>query len=246
MPYGINKFVKRTGRYAKKRYVRKGRPTNVRNLNYSQIAKDVKMLKGLVNAEKQNADFSVNTPTKFARVSSSGSGAVILSIHPTISQGISEDQRKGDTYKVCSMLLQAQIRCTSNISDINYKIYIVRKPTQALVATHAGDLANLLEPNPFTGVQDFNSLRNYEQFRDFRVMKVITGKIRGAEGTTSNINVKQHVCPLKCDFHTRYDKGTTNIEHNELFAVFVADEKINTAADAPTFELHNRIWFYDN
>ena len=86
MPYGINKFVKRTGRYAKKRYVRKGQKTNVRNLNYSQIAKDVKMLKGLVNAEKQNADFSINTPTKFARVNGSGgSGAVILSIHPTRS-----------------------------------------------------------------------------------------------------------------------------------------------------------------
>jgi hypothetical protein len=245
MPYGINKFVKRTGRYAKKRYVRKGQKTNVRNLNYSQIAKDVKMLKGLVNAEKQNADFSINTPTKFARVNGSGgSGAVILSIHPTVSQGITEDQRKGDTYKICSMLFQAQVRCTSNLADINYKIYICRKPTQ--VFSTSADLANLLEPNPFTGVQDFNSLRNYEQYRDFRVMKIITGKIRGAESDTNNVNVKQHVCPLKCDFHTRYDKGTTNIEHNELFAVFVADEKVNTGADAPTFELHNRIWFYDN
>ncbi len=246
MPYGINRAIKNVGRQTKKRYVKKGKKSSLSNINYSQIARDVQMLKGLVNAEKQNADFSVTTPTAFSRVSSSGSGAVILSIHPTVSQGISEDQRKGDTYKVCSMLFQCQVRCTSNLGDINYKIYICRKPTQVLTPTHAGDLANLFENNPFTGVVDFNSLRNYEQYKDFRVMKVITAKIRGGESDTNNVNVKQHVIPLKCNFHTRYDKGTNNIEHNEIFAVFVADEKINTAADAPTFELHNRIWYYDN
>lgn len=248
MPYGINRFVKRAGRQAKKRYVRKGRKTNLRGLNYGQIARDVRMLKGLVNAEKQNADFSVNTPVPFAQQASSGgpTGAKILSIHPTVPQGFGEDQRKGDTYKICSMLFQAKIRSAANTADINYKIYICRKPTQRLTATTTGDLANLLVNNPFTGVIDFNSLRNYEQYKDFVVIKMIKGKINGSESASSNVNVRQVICPLKLNFHTRYDKGTNTIEHNELFAVFVADEKLATNSDAPTYEIHNRIWFYDN
>lgn len=157
MPYGINRFVKRAGRQAKKRYVRKGRKTNLRNLNYSKIARDVKYLKGLVNAEKQNADFTVSTPQQFAvsNNAQNGTGAKILSIHPTVAQGVGEDQRKGDTYKVCSAMFQCKVRNSGNTSDINYKIYICRKPTERLSATVTTDLTNLLEPNPFTGYVDF-------------------------------------------------------------------------------------------
>lgn len=248
MPYGVNKFVKRVGRQAKKRFVRKGMKTNLRNLNYSQIAKDVKMLKGLVNAEKQNADFTIAAPVRFALSDGAGgTGAQIFSIHPTIAQGISEDHRKGDTYKVCSMLLQMRITYDQTLQDLNWKMYIVRKPDQVFTPSLTTELPNFLEPNPFTGVIDYNSLRNYQQFKDYVVLKQMSGKLRACDNSSLNSQVsKQIKVPLKLNFHTRYNKGTTNILANELFCILVADDKAINAVSSPEFECHNRIWYYDN
>lgn len=248
MPYGVNKFVKRVGRQAKKRYVRKGMKTNARNLNYSQIAKHVKMLKGLVNAEKQNADFTISNPTRFALSNgATGTGAQIFSIHPTISQGVSEDQRKGDTYKICSMLLQMRITYDQTFQDLYYKMYIVRKPDQVFTPSLTTELTNFLEPNPFTGLVDYNSLRNYQQFKDYVVIKQMSGTLKANVSSVLNSQIsKQIKVPLKLNFHTRYNKGTNNIVANELFCILVADDKAINATDSPEFECHNRIWYYDN
>lgn len=171
------KGVRNAGRYlrrkAKARY-----QTKTGGIRVNQVVKDVAMLKGMINAEKQNITSAVTTEYDLAQyngVSSTG-GRVLAGVMPNISQGFGEDNRKGDSIKVCSWALKIQVYNNGNdtLSGCNYKFYLVRQPTNP-ASTSSDTLANFLETNPFSGVNDFYSNRNYEHYKDFIVMGVVNG-----------------------------------------------------------------------
>lgn len=228
----------------KKRYTTKGG-----SANYAQIAKDVMMLKNMVNAEKKNADITDTTQYGFAQNNGLASGAIQFSIVPTMAQGIGEDNRIGDSVKVVSMVFQAEVSTNSffTLQDTRYKIYIVRQNANPNGATLA--ITDFLEPNVFSGVVDYNSNRNYQHYTDFQVLGVINGKLGQNQNDSLNqVRKNQHKIARKVDFHIRYEKGTNNIIQNQIYMFAVADSGDRAAGGTNILKLQysSKFFFYDN
>lgn len=228
----------------KKRYVAKGG-----NYKYDQMFKDVMTLKRMVNAEKKNADLTDTTQYAFAQNLGVNSGAYVSSIIPTMAQGIGEDNRIGDSVKICSLVFQAEVETNSfnTIQDTKYKLYLVRQPTNPV--SGATVLTNFLEPNVFSGVVDYNSNRNYQNFKDFVIIGVINGKLtQNSNDSVGQVKKNQHKIAKKCEFHVRYDKGTNNILNNNIHLIAVADsgDVGSPGLNILKIRYSMKVFFYDN
>jgi hypothetical protein len=242
------KGLKKAGRYVKKRYFKGKGYTDPK---ISTMARDVMRLKQMINAEKQNVETAVTNEYDLAQyngVSTSGS-RVLAGIMPPISQGVGEDNRKGDSLKICSWVLKLQVYNNGNdtLSGVNYKFYVVRQPVNP-PSTTSDTMGDFLEPNPFSGVIDYYSNRNYQHYKDFVVMGVIEGKLKANEsqdaGQGSKTNV--HTLARKQEFHIRYDKGTTDVLNNKIYLIAVASDGDRSTQNQIFFKYSAKFYFYDN
>lgn len=234
---------------AVKTAVKKRYTTKSGGANYKQIAKDVMMLKSMVNAEKKNADLTDTTQYAFAQNLGALSGAYTSSIIPTMAQGIGEDNRIGDSVKICSYVFQAEVETNSfnTIQDTKYKLYLVRQPTNPVSGVTVRD--NFLEPNVFSGVVDYNSNRNYQNFKDFVILGVINGKLtQNSNDSVGQVKKNQHKIARKAEFHVRYDKGTNNILNNNIHLIAVADsgDVGSPGLNILKIRYSMKVFFYDN
>jgi len=141
----VKRVAKRAYGMAKKRYVKKGSP------NMTNIVKDVKMLKHLVNIEKKRSDITVMIAQPFGRANAGSDGAYHAIISPTIIQGISQGERVGNSVKLVSGCLDLSIEQQVNaINTIKIKAWIICRPENASGYSAANTLQQLLEVNPFT------------------------------------------------------------------------------------------------
>lgn len=244
------KYARKLGRNFRKNVVapytskKKNRGYN----NRMRLYKEVGALKKMINAEKQNADLVTTTLQPLAQLNGAATGAVCFDITPTVAQGISEDQRKGDSLKVCSWVYKCNVQTNSfnTLQDVKYKFYILRQPTNPIAAGGTA-IAQFLEPNPFSGYQDYYSNRDYEHFKDWTVMGVISSGLK----TNTNDSLNQyrsntHVLARKQEFHIRYSKGTTTILNNPIYVLAVASEGDRSGTNLINFQQSMRIYYYDN
>lgn len=243
MPW--RKFTQAAGR-ALKPYTDKKKQRGYKNRMrlYSEVA----ALKKMVNAEKKNSETAVTTTYKMAQNFGAASGARILSVMPTISQGSSEDQRNGDSLKVCSLCMQFEVRSNSfnTLQSTRYKFYLVRQPINP-TATDATALAEFLEPNTFSGVIDYNSNRNYQHMRDWVVVGTASGIIKqNTNDSLNQIQQQQKKIARKTEFHVRFDKGTNSILQNNLRLIAVADAGDWNGTNYIEFQYSCKVYYYDN
>jgi len=246
---GIKKYVKkqarRVGRYAKKRYF-KGKGYS--NPKLGTMMRDINTLKAMVNAEKKNVDVVDTSVINFAGNNGVDSGGAVVILHPGIPQGVGEDQRIGDSIKAHSAMVQFEVFNNGplTIQDTKYSIYIVRQPVNPISGT-ANVLASFLEPNPFSGVVDYNSNRNYENFKDWVVIKKVNGTLRQNDNDgASQVRKNQHKIPLKLNFHMRYSKGTNSLIANPIYAILVADSGNTATTNLIKFQFASKLYCYDN
>lgn len=238
------KQLKKGGRYAKKRYFRgKG----YSNPKISTMAKDVMRLKAMINAEKKNMELSDTAAYVFAQNNSTGTGTRCVDITPVISQGSSEDQRNGDSLKVASFCYQAEVTSNSfnTLQPTRFRIVLFRQSTNPVSTATA--ITNMYENNQFTGVIDYNSNRNYQNFKDFQILGVHTGIIRSNTNDSSNQiqNAQVKIC-RKANFHIRYSKGTTTILNNPIYAMYLADAGDFNTSNYISLKHSMKLYFYDN
>lgn len=217
--------------------------------NRQKLYKEVAAIKKMINAEKQNADYVSTTLRDLGQFNTPGvPGAGSWDITPVIAQGIGEDNRKGDSLKVCSWVLKMNVQTNSfnTLQDVRYKFYVVRQPNNPVAA---GGIARdqFLEPNPFSGVVDYYSNRDYEHFKDWVVMGTVSGVLK----TNTNDSVGQyrsntHTLARKQEFHIRYDKGTTAILNNPIYIIGVASEGDINTTNKIQFQMAMKVYFYDN
>lgn len=251
----FKKYVKRqagkAGKAVKKRYF-KGKGYS--NPKLGTMMRDIKLLKSVINAEKQNAEISSTTEYSLAQYNGvSASGGQLINILPIISQGVGEDNRKGDSLKICSWVYKLQIYNNGNLTTAgcNYTFYILRQPTNQESAS-AGISSNyathFLEPNTFSGVLDTNSNRDYQHFRDYIVMGVIKGKIKANESADAGQGSKtnNHTLARKQEFHIRYDKGTNTPLSNNLYVLAVASDCDRSTTNKLLFKHAMKVYYYDN
>lgn len=216
--------------------------------NRQRLYRDVANLKKMINAEKQNVESSDTTVFSFAQKNSTSTGSRTLPLMPTLTQGVGEDQRKGDSIKVCSCVLKLNVQTNKNntLQDVGYKFYLVRQPTNPdTSASSARD--NFLETNPFSGVIDMYSNRDYQHFKDYEVIGVVQGKL--TQNTNDSIGMYKsnyHTLARKCNFHIRYNKGTTDILNNKIWLIAVASEGDINALNYIQFQYSYKVYFYDN
>lgn len=247
------KTYKKSKKYSRYGYKLTGlkNPVKKGNVSMTRVIKDLAKLKEMVNAEKQNITSSVTTEYDLAQyngVSSSGS-RVLAGVFPAITQGVGEDNRKGDSLKVCSWVLKLQVYNNGNdtLSGVNYKFYVVRQPTNPSPTT-SDTIGDFLETNPFSGVLDYYSNRNYEHYKDFIVMGVISGKLKANDSGDVNQGSKTntHTLARKQEFHIRYDKGTTDIINNKIYLIAVASDGDRSTTNKIFFKYSSKFYFYDN
>lgn len=244
-------FYSRAKKYTKKRIVKPYTSTKGGRgyRNRMNLYKEVTAIKRMVNAEKQNADSNDTTIYTVAQHNGAATGSRVVSVLPSIAQGSSEDQRKGDSVKLSSMCFQLEVTTNSfnTLSDVNYTCYIVRQPRNPVGAASFALANDFLEDNVSSGVIDYNSNRNYQHFKDFIVVGKINGTLKqNTNDSLNQIRKNQHKLCKKLDYHVRYDKGTTNVLNNDLHLVFVTDSGDRATNDYIKFQYSNKVYYYDN
>ncbi len=215
--------------------------------NRQKLYKEITAIKKMINAEKKNADTTSTSITNFAQNNGAGSGQAVFSVMPIIAQGSSEDQRNGDSLKICSLCFQCEVFTNSfnTIQDTRYKIYLIRQPTNPVSGSNVAN--QFLEPNPFSGVNDYNSNRDYEHFKDYIVIGMIRGVLKQNTNDSANqIRKNQHKLARKLQYHVRYEKGTTIILNNTLYIVAVADSGDTATNNYIRMQYSTKVYYYDN
>lgn len=215
--------------------------------NRQKLYKEITAIKKMINAEKQNADTTDTATYNLAEKNGANSGLQAFDITPTISQGSSEDQRKGDSLKIVAYCLQIEVSTNSfnTLQDTRYKFYLVRQPRNP--TTGASIYNDFLEPNVFSGVIDYNSNRDYGHFKDYIVMAEIKGVLKQNTNDSANqIRRNNHKVARKCSYHVRYQKGTTTIDENPITLIAVADSGDRATSNYIKFQYALKVYYYDN
>ena len=252
------KQAKRFGRYLKKRYVKRG------GLRFGRIARDVKMLKHIINSEKKQTEFTT-TSQLVGQWGGTGSqsGHNNFDIIPAIFKGVEYNNRIGNSIKLVGAHFKLQLR-TQNavVNPIKVKFIIYSHKTDTLDATRtAAYPGELFDTNDFNNTTiDMYSSRNNDYFRDFIIHRTHTCYLKGDTAGTGTAQTQL----VSKSFGIKWKKGhylkwgpntSTFIVNGNLFCLAICDfGNVATAASpdsqaastGATFNLHTQYYFYDN
>ena len=228
------KVAKKVGRAIRKRYYGKGK------LNVRRIAKDVAMVKSLINVEKKRNEWAnaVGSPTWVGQVNGNASGAQIVDITPIVTQGTSNNQRTGNVIKMTSFYHRFQVLQQGNNTKqgkVIIEYWLVKG--QNVPATSA-TLEKLFNDNVFMPSApyyiDYNCSRNPDYFADFIPLakKVVYMK---ADNTSADVVTSTFaISRKKFNHHIRYDPGTGNVISGQIIMTLRADCGNRSSATAYT------------
>jgi len=243
----------------KKRY---GLNKKSKTLKYGQMAKDMMMLKQMVNAEKQIFNFK---PSEFSvgQVNYNTTGAYLMDITPLIPQG---DSRKGLSVKLSSALYQFQITQQVNGTIANRVcIEFWLNKGQPLSATDL--LPQVYNNATFSNVIDFNSPRNADRYSDYKllrkVVKYLPADPNPGDAPTITFDVpfsfnrgQGHHIRLVSSISGTPQNDITNgqifmtmrLEHgnNSTLASPLTSIPVVTAQSGASVRFAYRTWYYDN
>lgn len=231
----VRRFVKKAARTvvkaAKKRYVSKSGLPKV-----SQIARDVLLLKRMVNAEKKQWNQTVGAQP-VGQVDGNASGFYALDLTPKPDQGTTSVTRNGNSIKWHSTHIALQIAgMTSNIEAVKLQ-FLVIKVKGDVYPTPANAVPFLFNYDPFAllggsaAIHDMFSPRNTQYFKDFQILQRKTfykkaDTISGMRGvTTGSIGFK-----LK-NHHVKFvQDGSTSVADGQIFLLcFASNGNINAS-----------------
>lgn len=214
---------RRFGRFTKKRY------GTWKNPKLTNIIKDVKLLKDVINAEKKRFTIS-GYGQNIGQVFGTGSGHYNTDLTPTMAQGTTYQTRNGSSIKLHSMYLKLQFtQQTGCVAPIRFKIYILKTvgKTQSNLNTYSTEI---LQPNPFvsgTGnIYDLNSSFNPDNYGQIKI--VATKKCYMPVDNISG-QTQLRDCEIKIKWnkgkghHVRFDKDTTTVTDGQIWMLIVAD-----------------------
>lgn len=171
----IKKTAGKVTTAAKKRYgIGKGRG----GFKFTQVAKDLEMIKSRLNVEKNYTEQVYENFTVGASdINNPGWYGVDMGTLISIPQGDGKGQRVGLSCKATGLNVKLNLKGQINASKRRFKIQIVRVNNDRF---SPGDLiAEMYDPNPLTGNVDFFSQRKYQDGnqRTFQVLRTHYGTI---------------------------------------------------------------------
>ena len=243
----VKKYIKKVAGkvygLAKKRYVSKGGP------NMKNIVKDVMFLKSVLNPEKKRYEIA-NNSAAFGQTLNAAltTGALLtqFSFGTGIVQGTSSSTRNGNSIKLNSIIFKARFHQQANTaSPIRYKVVIFTCKGAPQTTANINANTAFWDYNGFSGVIDYNSDRNPDQFTDFQVLGQRTGKLIG-DTLASQIQYTDMTIPIKCNKHMRWDNAGA-LQELPIYMYATADTgDAGVAATGLLMEYTARTYFYDN
>lgn len=229
----VKKFVKKAKKAVvgavKKRYYKNG------YVNVRKIASDVALVKRMLNAEKKTITNTISGQV-FGQVLVNSSGFHSNDITPVPIQGNGASQRQGQSIKICSFHMCAQIiQQVSPNQPTNFKMYIFRIKGDPM--TSPGTFANEhWYTNPFVGgggqIIDYNSQVNPNHFGDADLIYFKRFSVKG-DTAANQIQFKSLNLGKKLNHHVRYDGDTNTVTQGQLY-LFIMPDSGNCGATSST------------
>lgn len=214
------KQVIRGAKFLNKRY-----PRNLKGV--ANLARDVHMLKQIINAEKKQFTLNFNNQI-IGQINDNSSGGQIYDITPIPSQGTSGTTRVGNSLKLNGTYIRAQFNQQANLyQEQRIKFYLVE--TKGIPQATATAILHFFTTNDMIiggsgQINDYFSRRNQDYFKNFIVHRTKTIKIsRDQVSGASNRNVMV----LKQRWKNQHVKfisgGGTSPSSGQLLLMVVAD-----------------------
>lgn len=214
-----------TKRAAKKRYVTK----TGRGIRVGQVAKDVMMLKKMINAEKKQFIQKITTPITVGQVNGDSSGHQIIDVTPAPAQGTTSVTRNGNSIKLSSSYNELYMVKQGGNAALKLLVEFYRVPGEPYSATEISNgtaIADLFSPNDYiTGanIYDMVASRKQDTFRNFR--KIYSRVVYFPANNISNVTqVKLVKIPLKWGHHIKFAAdGSSAISTGQILMVIRCD-----------------------
>lgn len=212
---------------------------------FATLARDVALLKTMVNVEKKRCEATVLTSQALGQCygnSDTGWQCVELfnTTHINITQGVTAETRNGASVKLTGMNIRLQFyHQSATTSPTVVKMYVVREIGQPL-SSLSGDVVagstgfeQFLIADQLTGYTDFNSLRNPDYMRQFKIVCTRNIKVQCDQLTGQQI-VKNLQLNLKLNSHLRYAGDTTLVVEGQYFIALLPDNGNCSTTQAQT------------
>lgn len=164
----VRKYAKKAKKIVKRRYFKGGKYSKP---NVYTMAKDISLLRGMLNSEKKVLSVSTGPQSYYlGQVNNNNSGHFIQGFSPNLMQGVESNQRIGSQIKLTSFHMDIQLWAQPNaISGNRFLLEIWH------VIGQREDLANFMTqvytPNSFTSgggpIYDLTSNRNVDNFKNY-------------------------------------------------------------------------------
>lgn len=244
MPNGIKKYVRKGFRnlkkVAKKRYYnKKGR------LDLMQVAKDVQMIKDVINVEKKFYN-NLGASQLVGQLAINASGGYFYDATPIPAQGVTDITRNGDSIKLTSSYMSFQFWQQANTaSAIRCRLYLVRNKGPTITATNA--YTTFFNANPVSQVIDYNSTQNTDYTYLYEVLRKKDFKI-DMDNISSQVTIKNVTIPMRYNnYHVRFASNSTTISSGQLFLFIVCDSgntsTISTQTNCPVLTASSGLIF---
>lgn len=253
------KVGKKVGRAIKGRYF-KGKGYG--NPKLSTMARDINLLRSMVNSEKKRINIS-NRNLSVGQVSNAtGSGHFLLDITPNPTQGTGYQNKTGSSIKLHSTHIDFQFSGqASTISGMRLKIEIVKVVGQPF-STMSDVMGKFILPNNFiTGgtVYDMSSSRDPDYFRNYVVIARKFAYLP-PDQLTGDVPLKQVSMGIKYkNHHVRNNDNDPTLSSGQIFMLITADRgnnggsastltgiAVSAAATGATLAYDIAHYFYDN
>lgn len=215
------------------------------------------MLKNMVNAEKKMIDNTLLTTT-VGQCKINATGAIYQDITPVIAQGDGYNARNGRSLKFCGMQLRLQLHQQASVHDgAKFTLYVVIPEDPIPLAQ---SLLEFFDNDVITGIVDYNSNRNPDFMKNYKIIAKKTMTIRPDNYSGAPQVVRDYQFNLKLNHHLRYDKNTSTVTEGSMYLFVVCNTGNADPTNASTLGgighsgantgfnayIANRFWYYDN
>lgn len=211
-------------KYRRGRFKRRPNRWQVYGNAASQLWRDVRYLKSIVNVERKYTDVTAST------TSSTTPALVLLN---ALSLGTPSTSRLGQSIKMTAMFVNVFWSINASASTTYTRMIIFRDMQPNAAAPAAGDL--LVTTNSVLSPLVIGNGRRFKVIMDVRKNMSING--------TEIVKFKRFV---KLFFHTKYNSSNNgtiaDITTNSLYMLHMSDQATNT----PSFSYNIRCRFIDN
>lgn len=242
MAKGLVKKVRTTGRKVY-RAIKKGGKYVKRELSNRyggygligggmKLAQDIAMVKGILNAEKKRYRITSSETGLVGQVEFVSSGHEVIDATPYISQGVTATTRNGASLKLTSSYIQFQYYQQGGTNH-PMKIKMFYLWTDDADMTISDVAPRFLLPNRWIqnynggiNVYDFQSARNMDHYKNFKVLSTKTFVMR-ADSLSGQTQVNTVRMPIRYNRgkgqHVRYDTNSNTVTNGKFFILILAD-----------------------